>query len=449
MNATGVSKLIFASMACIGTFAAARAATDDERIARAVQAVDADVRAWRHDFHLHPELSNREFRTAQKVADVLRALGLEVRTGIAKTGVVALLKGGKPGRTIAYRADMDATLGPEHNDLSFRSTSTDTYRGEKVFVSHLCGHDAHTAMLMGVATVLAGMREQLAGNVVFIFQPAEEAQVAPDEPFGARQMLQENVLKLFGDQYAPEAIFGLHVLPREAGTITFREKTLLGSGERIVATLTPAKAAVRGHDLAREAAPADPVIAMARIALALKQPPAVKQEAFAPAPHARVSDIKTAFNFRTGGMSVELEVDMTVYDKNIAQTFRDWVTSTIRSAAKESGADADIRWRQYAPVLYNDPQLVRQLRPSMVRAIGEQNLIESYYFFPAADDVALLQERIPGIFMFLGVNAPGLKTGETASNHTPTFFVNEDTFQTGMRAMTTVGVDYLNSSTPR
>jgi amidohydrolase len=413
-----------------------------------VRGVDPEVREWRHDFHQHPELSNRELRTSKKVAEVLRGLGLEVRTGVAKTGVVALLRGHKPGPTIAYRADMDATLGPEQNDLPFRSTSTATFLGREVSVSHLCGHDAHTAMLLGIAKVLTGMRGQLAGNVMFIFEPAEEAQVSPGETFGARLMLQENVFELFGKQYVPAAIFGLHVLPREAGTITFRAKTLLGSNENVLVTLTPAQAAVRGHDLAHEAAPADPVITLAKITLALQDLPKLAQESFAPAPHIRIGDIKTAFDFRTGGMTVDMNIDIAVFDKNVEQPVHDWVTSTVRSIAEQNGVAAAVRSEEYAPVLYNDPQLVKQLRPAVVRAIGEQNIIEQYYFFPAADDVALFQAKIPGIFMFLGVNKPGLKTGETASNHTPKFFVNEDTFQTGMRAMITVGLDYLNAKPP-
>lgn len=421
------------------------AMSEDARIAKAVQAVDPQVRAWRHDIHAHPELSNREWRTSKKVAEVLQGLGLEVRTGVAKTGVVALLHGGKPGPTIAYRAEMDATLGPEQNDLPFRSTSTDTYLGQQVSVSHLCGHDAHTAMLLGIATVLTGMRDRLPGNVMFIFQPAEEAHVNPGEPFGAREMLKENVFELFGRQYTPAAIFGLHVLPREAGTITFRAKTLLGSSENVLVTLTPAQAAVRGHDLTHEAAPADPVVAMAKMALALGDLPKLEQESFAPPAHVRIGDIKTAFDFRTGGMTLDMNIDIAVFDKNVEQKVHDWVTGTVQSIALQSGVEANIRSEEYAPVLYNDPDLVKQLRPSVVRAIGEKNIVEQYYFFPAADDVALFQSRIPGIFMFLGVNKPGLKTGETASNHTPKFFVNEDTFQAGMRAMTTVGLDYLNA----
>lgn len=423
----------------------AHAISEDAHIAKAVRAIDPQVRAWRHDFHEHPEMSNREVRTSKKVAEVLQGLGLEVRTGIAKNGVVALLRGGKPGPTIAYRADMDATIGPEENDLPFRSTSTTTYLGRQISVSHLCGHDAHTAMLMGIATILSKMRDQLPGNVMFIFQPAEEAAVEPGEPFGAREMLKEDVFGLFGKQYVPVAIFGQHVLPREAGTITFRAKTLLGSSENVLVTLTPAQTAVRGHDVAHEAAPADPVVTMAKIALALKDPPKLEQESFAPPPHIRIGEIKTAFDFRTGGMTLDMNIDIAVFDKNTEQPFHDWVTHTVQSIAQENGADAAIRSEQYAPVLYNDPQLVKQLRPSLVRAIGEKNIVEQYYFFPAADDVALFQAKIPGIFMFLGVNKPGLKTGETASNHTPKFFVNEDTFQAGMRAMLTVGIDYLKS----
>ncbi|MDP9135229.1 MAG: amidohydrolase, partial [Actinomycetota bacterium] len=215
--------------------AQAQAAADTtlhREIDRRVQAVTAKVVAWRRDIHQHPELSNREVRTAKVVADHLRALGLEVRTGVARTGVIGVLRGGKPGPVVALRADMDALPVSEEVSVPFASKVMAEYNGQKVGVMHACGHDAHTAMLMGAAEVLAGMRNQLPGTVVFVFQPAEE-QPPPGEEGGADLMVSEGAL----DRPKVDAIFGLHVLPLPRGEIQWRAGGIMASSDRLEITV--------------------------------------------------------------------------------------------------------------------------------------------------------------------------------------------------------------------
>lgn len=421
---------------------AAISASVDELIDRGIQSIDSQVRIWRQDFHKHPEISNREFRTSKKVAEELKAMGIEVVTGVAGTGVVGLLRGAKPGTTIAYTADMDATLGHETNDLPFRSTKIEMYEGQQTAISHLCGHDAHTAMLMGLASVLTDMKNDIEGNVLFIFRPAEEGHVPRGTVFGARLMLQENVLETFGEEYRPTAIFGLHVLPREAGSITFREKSLLGSSDDYSFILSPSQRGQRGHAVETKKRP-DAIATMASIITALKNQPKFEQDPTFIQPRIRIYSARSSAEPDTGSLKTELSVLINVYDQEVYDEVHHWVNSTVKSISDAAGIALESKFEPYAPVLYNDPGLVEQLRPSLARAIGQDNIIDDYYFFPASDDVALLQNEIPGIFMFLGVNKQGLKTGEAPTNHTPEFFVNEDTFQVGMKALATIGIDYL------
>ncbi|HUP24152.1 MAG TPA: amidohydrolase [Thermoanaerobaculia bacterium] len=403
-----------------------------ERIAAAAQKVEPKVIEWRRDIHQNPELGNREFRTAQKVADHLRALGIEVKTGVAHTGVVGILRGGKPGPVVALRADMDALPVKEMVDLPFASHVTAEYAGQQVGVMHACGHDNHVAILMGAAEVLAGMREDLPGTVKLVFQPAEEGP-PPGEEGGAALMIKEGVLL----DPKPEAIFGLHVGPAPVGQIGYREEGMMAAADALTIL-------VEGRQT-HGSSPwmgVDPIIVSAQIMTALQLIPSRQLDVTRAPAVVTIGSIHGGVRGNIIPDRVEMIGTIRTFDTDMREDFLDRIRRTAESIATAAGAKATVTIEPYAPVVYNDPALTRRMVPTLEWAAGADKVTVQPRIM-GAEDFALFQEQIPGFYFRLGVNAEGVEASEAAPNHSPYFFANEDALVVGVRAMAAIAWDYL------
>lgn len=391
---------------------------------------------WRRDIHQHPELGNREFRTAKLVAEHLEKLGLEVETGIAYTGVVGFLKGSKPGPTVALRADMDALPVTERTDVPFASKVVTEYRGKEVGVMHACGHDIHVAMLMGAAEQLAAMRDELAGNVLFIFQPAEEG-APPGEEGGAELMLKEGIF----NKYKPEAVFGIHVWSAgNTGYIGYREGPLMASSDRF-------EIFVKGRQThgSRPWAGIDPIVAAGQI-ITNTQSIVARQIDISKAPAV------ISFGVVEGGVrnniipdQVYLEGTIRNFDMdNRAKIFKHLAT-TAEMTAKASGAEADVHIHEGYPVTINNPELTRKMLPTMQRVAGADKVLVGD-LVTGAEDFSFYALEVPGLFVFLGVTPPEQDALKAPSNHSPYFYADEAAFKTGTELFINWVLDYANTS---
>jgi amidohydrolase len=391
------------------------------------------VIAWRRDLHEHPELSNRETRTGKLVAEHLRKLGLEVRDGVAGTGVVGVLVGGKPGPVVALRADMDALPVVEETGLPFASKVRSTYNGQDVGVMHACGHDTHTAMLMGVAEVLAGMKAELPGTVKFIFQPAEEG-APPGEEGGAGVMIEQGALA----NPAPGAIFGLHVFSRvPTGHLTYRPMGLMASSDQL-------RIVVRGRQT-HGALPwqgVDPIVATSQIVLGLQTITSRQTDVTLAPAVVTVGVIRGGTRFNIIPDSVVLEGTIRTFDPAMQKDIHARVTRTAEKIAESAGATADVSIVIGNPVTYNDPALTASMVPTLERVAGKENTALATPT-TTAEDFALYQQKIPGMFVFLGVTPPSDSLKTAAANHSPRFMVDEAALPVGVRAMANLAVDWL------
>ena len=395
-------------------------------------AVLPKVVAWRRDIHQHPELSNREVRTSKLVADHLRAIGLEVQTGVAKTGVVGLLRGGRPGKVVALRADMDALPITEMVNVPFKSVEKSTYNGQEVGVMHACGHDAHVAMLMGVAEVLAGLKDQIAGSVKFIFQPAEEG-APPGETGGAVDMIAAGVL----ENPKVDAIFGLHVMPFEQSTLWVRPGGLMASSDTLTIT-------VHGKST-HGAVPwggVDPIAVSAQVVTAL-QTIVSRQIDLTTAPAIiTIGRINGGVRFNIIPDTVVMEGTIRTLDSKMQDDIHARITRTAKLVAESAGAEADVQIVRTTPVTFNDPSLTAQMTPTLTRVAGGK-----VFDVPPrtiAEDFALFQQKVPGMFFFLGINAAGADPSKVAANHSATFSVDEGALPAGIRALANLAIDYLS-----
>jgi amidohydrolase len=417
-----------------GAQQAALQKTGDDEIDKRVAAVMPQVITWRRDFHQHPELGNHEVRTAKIVADYLRSLGIEVREGVATTGVVGVLRGGKPGGVVALRADMDALPVTEMVDLPFKSTVHATFAGQDVGVMHACGHDAHTAMLMGAAAVLAGMKAQLPGTVKFIFQPSEEGP-PPGERGGASVMIEQGAL----ENPAPSAIFGLHVWPEEPGKLSFKPGAEMSMAD-VVTIIVKGK---QTHG-AQPWKGVDPVVISAQIISAL-QTITSRQTDITEAPAiVTVSTINGGLRFNIIPDSVVMTGTVRTFTKPMREDVHARITRTAQMIAQASGATATVSFGNAtgtSPV-FNDPALLTRMTPTILRVAGGK--INPNAVWMPSEDYALYQEKIPGLFLFLGINKPGVKIDDAAANHSPYFFVNEDALPVGVKALAGMAFDYLS-----
>ena len=402
-----------------------------ERLDRAAAAVMPRVIGWRRDLHEHPELGNREVRTAGVVAEHLRRLGLEVRTGVGRTGVVGVLRGGKPGKVVALRADMDALPVTEETGLPFASKVRAEYNGREVGVMHACGHDAHTSMLMGAAEVLAGLKADLPGTVVFIFQPAEEG--APTgEDGGAAVMIAEGAL----DNPKVEAIFGLHVFPFQAGAIAARPGGFMAAGDTL-------EIRVRGRQT-HGALPwqgIDPIVVGSQIVLGL-QTIISRQSDLTSAPAVITLGIFQAGN-RSNIIPDEARLVGTIrtFDKEMRDEIHERVRRTARSIAEAAGTTAEVTITPGNPITYNDPALTGRMAPSLSRVAA--TFLPNPPVTTTSEDFSEYQQRVPGVFFFLGIAPKGADPSKLEPNHSPRFMIEEDALVTGVRALASVASDFL------
>jgi len=408
----------------------------NERLMQAGDALENDVIALRRHFHQHPELSNREYETAKRIAQELRAIGLEPETGIALTGVVAVLEGGKPGPLVALRADIDALPVEEQVDLPFASKARGTYRGKDVGVMHACGHDTHIAMLLGAARALVGVKEELAGSVMFIFQPAEEG--APEgETGGAERMLAEGLFK----GRKPEAVFGLHTFSSlPAGMIAYRSGPAMASSDRFTIT-------VKGKQThgSRPWQGVDPIVASAQIVMAV-QTIASRQVDVTKAPSV------ISFGIIDGGVrnniipdEVELVGTIRNFDMDIRAQIHDKLVHTAQMVASSAGATAEVGIDYGYPVTINDPALTAQMLPTIKRVVGEDGVVEAP-LVTGAEDFSYYALQTPGLFLYLGGSPPDVDPAGQPSNHSPLFFVDESTLKTGVNVLTNLVADYLEQA---
>ncbi len=419
---------------CAAASAVSVADTGDTAIAALVVKETPRVVAWRRDFHAHPELSNHEVRTSGIVAEHLRRLGLKVQTGVAKTGVVAVLEGGRPGPTIALRADMDALPVVEQTDVPFRSTVTTTYRGETVGVMHACGHDAHTAMLMGVAEILAGLRAELPGKVLFIFQPAEEGPPEGEEG-GAPLMLKEGVFAT--DK--PEVVFGLHMwATKPVGEIGYRPGAFMAGsdGFRLVVT-------GRQTHGARPWMGVDPIVASAQIITALQTVVSRQIDLTQNPAIVTVGTVRGGVRGNIIPDTVEMLGTIRTFDPEQRKDILARVERTVSHVAASSGASAKFELTgRPNPVTWNDPALTKRALPTLARVAGAGKLKEIGLQTPS-EDFSFFAREVPSLFFFVGVAKPGVPMASVAENHSPLFYIDESALPVGVRALTQLTVDYL------
>ena len=404
-------------------------------IDRLADQVEPHVIANRRYIHQHPELGNRETETAAYIAEHLRALGIEVQTGVAKTGVVGVLRGGKPGPVVALRSELDALPVTEEVDLPFKSTVHSTYNGKDVGVMHACGHDAHMGMLLGVAEVLAQLRPQLHGTIKFIFQPAEEGPPAGEEG-GAALMIKEGVLD---KDPKPAVIFGLHVgTERDTGIVSWRAGGIMAGVDTL-------NIVVHGRSThgAKPWDGVDPIVVASQIVLGLQTIVSRQTELIKAPVVVTVGRIEGGIRSNIIPDQVQMVGTIRTFDPKMRQDVLDRVKRTAEDIAAASGATATVRFDTEVsyPVTYNDPALTAQMLPTLTRVVGAADLVETP---PTtwSEDFSFYQQKIPGLFVFLGVRKPGAGPDEYAPNHSPRFQVDERALKVGVRVLANLAVDY-------
>lgn len=399
----------------------------------ALAAIEPKVIAWRRDLHEHPELSNREFRTSAKVQAHLESLDFDrVETGIAHTGVVGTLIGGKPGPVIALRADMDGLPVLEQTGLPFASTARGEYNGQEVPVMHACGHDNHVAMLMGAAEILATHRDQLAGTVKFIFQPAEEGAPAGEEG-GAALMIKEGLLD---GPDAPEAILGLHVWPEDSGILVYRAGSFMAAADGLQIN-------VRGRQT-HGSSPwlgVDPIYVAAEIATALQGIPSRHLDITRGPAVITIGSIHGGVRGNIIPDEVEMHGTIRTFDVGVREELHAKLRQTVDAIAEANGATATVAIEGYAPVTGNDPTLLRRMMPTLEWAAGADKLREGR-LITGAEDFSFFQQHMPGLFLMLGVADPSVPRSERPSNHSPFFNADETALMTGVRALVGFALDY-------
>jgi amidohydrolase len=395
--------------------------------------VQPQVVEWRRWFHQNPELSNREFNTAERVAEILRGMGLEPATGIAHTGIIAIIEGGKPGPLVAIRTDMDGLPVTEQTGLPFASTATDVYNGQDVGVMHACGHDAHMSMLLGAAWVLNSVKDELAGSVMLIFQPAEEGPPA-GEKGGASLMLEEGIWA----EGKPEAVFGIHVgITTPGGQISTRPGPLMAAADRYTLIVK----GKQSHG-ARPWDGVDPIVVAAQIVLGF-QTIASRQVDVTLAPSI------ISIGRITGGVRnnvipdrVEMEGTIRTFDEEMRRDIHLRMERTARAIAEAAGAEVEFELEIGTPSVNNDPELLARMMPTLQRVSGDKpvNMVTPQ---TVAEDFAIYANETPGVFLFLGNGPPDVDPTTLAGNHSPFFDTHEPNLEVGVRIFSNLVVDYL------
>nr|WP_225865913.1 amidohydrolase [Dyadobacter sp. UC 10] len=406
------------------------------RIDQKAQSIEKKLSDWRRDLHQNPELGNREFKTAEKIAAHLKQLGIEVKTGVAHTGVVGLLKGGKAGPVVALRADMDALPVTERVDVPFKSTVTAEFNGQKTGVMHACGHDTHVAILMGVAEVLSSMKSDLQGTVKFIFQPAEEG--APEgEEGGAELMIKEGVL----ENPRVDAVFGLHIDSKiEVGKIGYKPGPTMAAVDILTINVTGKQT----HG-AYPWSGVDPIVTSAQIInslqtivsrnLNLTQAPAV----------VTIGMINGGIRQNIIPESVKMVGTIRTFDEGMHQFVHKRINEIATNVAESAGAKADVKIDILYPVAVNDIPLTEKMIGTLQNVAGKENVS----LIPAktgAEDFSYFQQKVPGLFFFLGGMPKGKNPEEAAPHHTPDFYLDEGSLVLGVRSLARLTTDYMEGA---
>lgn len=390
---------------------------------------------WRRHFHENPELSNREEETAEYIAEYLRSLGMEVETGVAHTGVVGILEGAKDGPVVGLRADIDALPVTERVGLPFKSTKTTTYLGQETGVMHACGHDTHIAMLMGAAKILTDMKDQLAGTVKFIFQPAEEGS-PPGEEGGAELMVKEGVLQ----NPDVDVIFGQHINSQtEVGEINYKPRGTMAASDRFVVT-------VKGKQT-HGSTPwtgVDPIVTSAKIIEGLQT--IVSRQIELTKAAAVISVGKIEAGVRNNIIPEEAEMIGTIrtLDTEMQEKIHEKIHHVVTTTAESMGAMAEVEIQKGYPVTYNDPELTEQMIPMFQQIAGNENVVLQNAI-TGAEDFSFFQKEVPGFYWFVGGMPKGMDPAEAAPHHTPDFYIEEEGMKLGVKSMASLTYDYMMS----
>ncbi len=402
-----------------------------ERIIELSKKVEPKVIEWRHHIHENPELSNREFKTAAYITAHLKSLGIEVQEGVAKTGVVGILKGGKPGPVMGLRADIDGLPVKERVDLPWASKAIGEYQGAEVPVMHACGHDTHVAILMGVAEVLSQVKAELKGTIKFIFQPAEEGAPAGEEG-GADLMVKEGVLE------GMDAIFGLHINAQtEVGQVKYRP-------EGIMAAVNSFEIKIKGKQT-HGSTPwtgIDPIVTAAQIinnvqTIVSRSMPLTTQAAV-------VSFGKIEAGVRSNIIPEEATLVGTIrtLDADMRERLFERLRTIVKSTAESNEAEATLYIDKGYPITYNDPQLTAKMAGTFVDVMGAENVTPNMNAITGAEDFSFFQEKIPGLYFFIGGAPKGVDAEKQAPHHTPDFYVDDAGMLTGINLLSRMVVDY-------
>lgn len=411
-------------------------AQSKEMVANYADEVEPKTIEWRHTIHQNPELSNREVETAELVAAHLTSLGLKVQTGIAHTGVVGVLETGKPGPTIALRADMDALPVTERVDIPWASKVRTTYLGQETGVMHACGHDTHVAMLMGAAEILTGMKDQLKGKVVFVFQPAEEG-APPGEEGGAKLMVQEGII----DDYGIEVFFGLHInAGTEVGKIRYRPRGSLAAANRFTIKVN----GKQSHG-SRPWGGVDPITVGAQIVQGLNNIIARQTELTKEAAVISVGKFQAGVRNNIIPESAELIGTIRTLDKDMQAEIFERIERTATMIAESAGATADVTIEEGVPVTYNDPALTAMMLPTILETAGEDNVFLSRAV-TGAEDFSFFANEVPSMFLFLGGMPEGQSVFDAAPHHTPDFYVDDKGMKLGVKVLCNLTIDYMEKA---
>jgi amidohydrolase len=427
MKTTITALLLFASFFASGQ-------ENDIKIEKLSNEIEKKVIEWRRHFHENPELSNREFNTAKYIAKHLKKLGIKVQEGVAKTGVVGLLVGEKPGKVVALRADIDALPVTERNDLPFRSVVKSNYNGKETGVMHACGHDSHIAILMGVAEVLSQMKNQIHGTVKFIFQPAEEGAPKGEEG-GAELMVKEGVLK----NPDVDAIFGLHIgSGNNVGTISYKSGGIMAASQSYEINVKGKQA----HG-SRPWSSIDPIVASVKIIDGLQTIISRESELTKEGAVITVGMINSGIRSNIIPESAKIIGTIRTLDYGMQDFINKRMNEMVPAIAKAYRATATIEIEKGYPITYNDEELTAKMLPTLQRIATANNVIE-IDAITGAEDFSFFQQKVPGFYFFLGGKALDVKPENAAGHHTPDFVLDESGFLLGVKTMTALALDYLN-----
>ncbi len=419
---------LFLVLFTIGLFA------QNQKTVKLIDDIELKMIEWRRHFHQNPELSNREFKTAEKIAEHLKSLGLEVETGIAHTGVVGILKGSKPGLTVALRADIDALPVTERTPVPFASKVKSTYNDKETGVMHACGHDTHIAILMATAEVLSKMKKDIKGTVKFIFQPAEEG-TPPGEEGGAKMMVKEGVLK----NPDVDAIFGLHISAgTDVGKIEYKPGGIMAASQRFVVKVI----GKQSHGSSPWQG-VDPIVISAQIINGLQTIISRDTELTKEAAVITVGVIKAGVRYNIIPEEVEMIGTIRTLDYEMQKKLNTEMKRRVPAIAEAFGAKATIEIAEGYPITYNNVELTNKMLPSLQKSAGKAN-VKLINAVTGAEDFSFFQKGVPGLYFFLGGKPEDVKPEDASDHHTPDFFIDESGMKLGVKTFINLTLDYLN-----